>query len=107
MNTILNIIITVIILLVTGVIALQYKNFGEWLVYAVTEAEQCLGSGVGELKLRYVYDLAISKFPIVAKLIPYTTFKKLVDVALIKMKEMIATNGKIADLVIPVKSEGE
>ena len=32
----------------------------EWLLFAVVQAEKELGSGTGQLKLRYVYNLAAS-----------------------------------------------
>ena len=35
----------------------------EWLRYAVTIAEQELGSGTGQIKLRQVYDMFIERFP--------------------------------------------
>ncbi|MFR6482019.1 MAG: hypothetical protein ACLUPD_10785 [Anaerotignum faecicola] len=45
----------------------QREKVKEWLLLAVTEAEKELGSGTGQLKLRYVYDLFLRRFPAVAK----------------------------------------
>lgn len=90
----------VIVVMITGAIALQFKSFSEWLVWGVTEAEIYLGSGTGELKLKYVYDLAIAKFPIFVKFITFDLFKKLVDIALDKMREMIETNEDINNIVL-------
>lgn len=77
----------------------QLKKVREWLLYAVTEAEKQLGSGTGKLKLRYVYDMFIGKFPAVAKVITFEQFSILVDDALKEMREMIATNKAVAQHV--------
>ena len=37
-----------------------------WLLQAVVEAEKKFGSKSGQLKLSYVYDLYITKFPVMA-----------------------------------------
>jgi len=66
------------------------------LLIFVTEAEKELGAGTGEFKLSYVYDLFTAKFPIVGKLMPYTTFKVLVDKALVTMKDLIKSNQNVA-----------
>ena len=39
--------------------AQKIVNVKEWLKWAVVEAEKALGGGTGQLKLRWVYDLAI------------------------------------------------
>ena len=80
-------------------------GFENWLIWAVSQAEKELGSGTGKLKLRCVYDLAIARFPILAKFIPFTLFSKLVDLALENMREMIQTNDKIAEAIEGVAEE--
>lgn len=90
---------TVVSVAVVGVIALQYKSLKEWLVYAVSEAESVLGSQTGKLKLRMVYDMAVERFPILSKVIPFSLFSKMVDDALVVMKEMIENNKSIADAI--------
>lgn len=82
-----------VFLIVAGIYIMGFKN---WLVWAVSEAEKMLGSKTGELKLRYVYDSAVSRFPIVAKLIPFNIFANMVDGALDTMREMIEGNEAIA-----------
>ena len=57
----------------------QLEKVKQWLLIAVTEAEKALGSGTGRLKLSYVYDLFVTKFPWLAKIIPFETFSTLVD----------------------------
>lgn len=86
-------------IVVVGIIALQYKSLKEWLVYAVSEAENVLGSQTGKLKLRLVYDMAVERFPVFAKVIPFSLFSKMVDDALVIMREMIENNKSIADAI--------
>ena len=84
-----------------GIYLMGFKN---WLVWAVSEAEKMLGSGTGQLKLRYVYDSAIARFPIFAKLIPFTMFSHMVDMALETMRKMIEENENIR---LSITNEGE
>ena len=63
-----------------------------WLLIAVTQAERELGEKTGKLKLRYVYDLFVVRFPWLAKVIPFSIFSALVDDALIEMHQMLDTN---------------
>ena len=77
----------------------QRKKVKEWLLLAVTEAEKELGSGTGQLKLRYVYDLFLQRFPAVAKRISFETFSYWVDRALIDMREMLSKNKAIYRMV--------
>ena len=76
----------------------QIAAVKEWLLYAVTQAEKELGGGTGQLKLRYVYDLFISKFPW-ASFIKFETFSGWVDEALEEMKHLLSTNDKVAAYV--------
>ena len=75
-------------------------GFKNWLVWAVAEAEAMLGSKTGQLKLRYVYDLAVVRFPIMSKLLPFGMFSKLVDAALDVMNDMITNNSSIAEAIM-------
>jgi len=70
----------------------QMEKVREWLLYAVVQAEKELGSGTGKVKLRYVYDLFIDKFPTVAKAITFDMFSNLVDYAVIQMRDMLDKN---------------
>lgn len=81
-------------------------GFKNWLVWAVSEAEAVLGSKTGQLKLRYVYDLAVVRFPVMAKVLPFAIFSKLVDAALDVMRDMIENNTSIAE-AITKQIEGE
>lgn len=71
----------------------------EWLLWAVAEAEKALGGGTGQLKLRYVYDLFISKFPVASKFVTFALFSKMVDIALEKFNEMLKNNQKVQNYI--------
>lgn len=89
--------VVIVVLVGSGIYVNGFKN---WLVWAVTEAEATFGSGTGQLKLRFAYELAVKQFPTIAKIIPFSVFSKLVDDALIIMREMIENNGKIATVIV-------
>lgn len=77
----------------------QLAKVREWLLIAVTEAEAALGGGTGKLKLRYVYDLFITKFPWLVKVVSFELFSSLVDDALEEMRDMLKTNSAAKTLV--------
>lgn len=77
----------------------QLSKVREWLLYAVTMAEKEYGSGTGKLKLRYVYDLFLSKFNWIARVITFEKFSELVDKALDEMRPMLKQNERVAELV--------
>lgn len=70
----------------------KMEKVKEWLLFAVEKAEEEFGSSTGQLKLRYVYNLFITRFPGLSKLISFETFSMLVDEALKKFKEMLIEN---------------
>ena len=94
-----NIIIGIILAIILVAGGIYVNGFKNWLVWAVSEAESMFGSKTGKLKLRYAYELAIERFPILAKLIPFSLFGKMVDGALAVMRDMIENNKKIADAI--------
>ena len=67
----------------------------EWLKWAVCYAEEELGGGTGQLKLRMVYDMFIEKFPALASVLPFSIFSKWVDLALEWMREQLDKNEAI------------
>lgn len=77
----------------------QLAKVREWLLWAVTEAEKELGGGTGRLKLRQVYDLFVTRFPWLARIVPFDLFSSLVDDALEDMRDMLETNPAAAALV--------
>ena len=70
----------------------QLAKVREWLLWAVTEAEKELGGGTGKLKLRQVYDLFVTRFPWLARIVPFDLFSSMVDDALEDMREMLKNN---------------
>lgn len=105
MNT-TYIVIAALVAVFLVVLTIYLMGFKNWLVWAVSEAEKVLGSGTGQLKLRLVYDMAVARFPIVAKLIPFKLFSNMADAALKIMNEMIKNNASIAE-AITNQIEGE
>jgi hypothetical protein len=94
--------------------ALAYRFLGEekvkkWLRWAVLEAEKELQHGTGKAKIEKVYNLFVVTFPKLALIISRKRFEKLVDVALIWLDELLATNKKVASAVYnePVISKCE
>jgi len=77
----------------------QLNKVREWLLYAVTVAEKELGAGTGKLKLRYVYDMFVSRFGWLAEVITFEMFSMMVDEALEKMKDMLDSNKAVQSLV--------
>ncbi len=103
------IIVAIIAALVVAGVAI-YRYFGlpsdaqlakvrEWLLWAVTEAEKELGGGTGKLKLRQVYDLFVTRFPWLAKIVSFELFSDMVDDALDEMREMLQNNKAVKQLV--------
>ena len=81
----------------------QLIRVQEWLLYAVTKAEKELGSGTGQIKLRYVYDMFVDRFPALAKKITFDIFNTMVEQALTRMEEILITNTAVKDYVEPQK----
>lgn len=96
---VVTVIFVIFAILVTFATIMMKGGIKEWLKWAVTEAESYLGSGTGELKLRYVYDMAVKQFPIIKYIIPFSVFSAWVDEALVWMRQQIDANAKIAEYV--------
>ena len=77
----------------------QLNKVREWLLYAVTKAEKELGSGTGQIKLRYVYDMFVERFAWLSRVISFEMFSMMVDESLDKMKEMLVSNKAMQELV--------
>lgn len=77
----------------------QITKVKEWLLWAVTEAERKLGSGTGQLKLRYVYDMFIVKFPSIAKVISFEAFSLMVDEVLEKFRDLLDKNQSLQNYI--------
>lgn len=102
-----NMIITIGIIIIVGVAAYaiyyfmnlskekQLEVVREWLLLACIQAEKALGSGTGQVKLRFVYDLFIDKFKYLSLVISFEQFSMLVDDALDTMRDMISNNKQV------------
>ena len=77
----------------------QLAKVREWLLWAVTGAEKELGGGTGKLKLRQVYDLFVTRFSWLARIISFDLFSAMVDDALEDMREMLKNNRAVKELV--------
>lgn len=77
----------------------QIEIISEWLLLAVIKAEKELGSGTGQVKLRFVYDLFIDKFKFASMFITFSQFSIMVDAALITMKTMLTDNKQVQEYV--------
>lgn len=77
----------------------QVAKMKQWLLLAVTTAEKELGGGTGQLKLRYVYNMFVEKYPVAAKIVTFGAFALWVDEALDGMKEMLRTNKAAQEFV--------
>ncbi len=77
----------------------QVEMVRNWLLYACIEAEKALGSGTGQIKLRYVYDLFLSKFKYLSLVISFSQFSLLVDEALDTMRNMISNNKQVENYI--------
>jgi hypothetical protein len=78
----------------------RIEAISEWLKYAVTVAESAMQSGTGALKLQYVWSMETAQFPWITKLITFAQFSKMVDEALVWMKDQIQKNPNIAGIII-------
>ena len=108
MDNIIMIISIIVVLCAIAYCIYEFYNLGkekqiemvkEWLLLAVVEAEKALGSGTGQVKLRYVYDLFLSKFKYLSLIISFNQFSMLVDEALDVMRDMIANNKQVENYI--------
>lgn len=85
----------------------QIESVKQWLIYACIEAEKLLGSKTGILKLRYVYDLFVTKFPWLAQIISFEYFSKLVNEALETVRRQLENNEAIKNIVVGSSVDNE
>lgn len=71
----------------------------EWLKYGVTVTEKAMGSGTGALKLRMLYSMLTSQFPYTTKILSFEEFSKMVDEALLWMKNQLESNANVLKLI--------
>ena len=85
----------------------QIAKVKEWLIYACMEAEKALGEKTGKLKLRMVYDMFLTKFNWLAKIITFEKFSSMVDEALATFKKMLETNAAVQKIVSGEEGENK
>lgn len=77
----------------------QLEALKLWLRAAVYEAEEYFGSKTGQLKLAYVYKLAVTQFPWIAEYITYEEFDEKYVKAALKWLEKQLENPAISKLL--------
>ena len=70
----------------------QQRKIREVLLFWVIEAEKTFKGGTGAIKLRWVYDKFLERFPQFAGVVPFELFAKWVDDALVEMRHLLETN---------------
>lgn len=91
-------VVVAVVMLIAAVKVFGEQKVRNWLVWAVSKAEQEFGSGTGQLKLRSVYNQFIARFPKLSTFITFRRFSALVDEALNILSDMLK-NGKIANII--------
>ena len=81
--------VTVVVAFLRRPRAEQIDTLREWLLWAVMQAESYFGAETGVLKLRWVYDMFVVKFPWLAKVLSFDKFAALVDEALERMEILL------------------
>lgn len=90
------------VMVVAGLIYLirnDKEKAKKWLLLACLEAEKEFGSKTGAIKLRYVYDMFLARFPVLSKFMSFEQFSNMVDTALEEMKHLINTNMAVFNIV--------
>lgn len=70
----------------------QIKSVKKWLLYAVRCAEDEFGPKTGKIKLSFVYDLFMTRFPSVAKYVTFDMFAVYVDEVLQSLDESLSAD---------------
>ena len=76
----------------------QINALKEALKWLVLQAEQELGGGTGEAKLRYVYNMALKQFSWLS-FISFETFSSWVDESLEWLRKQLETNDNLSTYV--------
>lgn len=78
----------------------QIEELKKWLRYLVWEAEEYFGSKTGQLKLAYVYNLAVKQFPWISYVMTYEEFdEKYVKEALKWLEKQLSENPAVKALL--------
>ena len=79
--------------------ATQIATVKEWLLYVCIEAEKQFASGTGQIKLRWVFDKFVGRFPVIAQAISFGTFTVWVGEVLLEMNGILTMNKAVRDMV--------
>lgn len=77
----------------------KISDVQEWLKMAVAYAEREFGSKTGQLKLRYVYDLFLQRYPELHYFVSFEDISEWVDVALEWLNSQLESNKAIVDYI--------
>lgn len=94
--------IIIVLVLIGGVIATfkgEEHSLKNWLLYACSLAEKELGGKTGQLKLKYVWNLACAQFKFLTTFLSFDKFSEMVDNCLVDLRHLIETNNKIAKYI--------
>lgn len=98
------IVLAIAVLVVSGIAIYTFINYPtdeklkkvrEWLLVIVQQAEKEFGTKTGKMKLAWCYDLFISKFPAIAKVISFESFSLIVDDALNEFEKLLVDNKQL------------
>ena len=92
MNPVMAVVILVIII---AIIVLIYVNRKDVILksalYIVAKVEEEWGSDMGKIKFAEAYTYLKAKYPIITFLLPQTLMTKIIEDALVKLKEILAS----------------
>ena len=91
-NPVMTLVILVILVAISVLIYINRKDvILKSALYIVAKVEEEWGSDMGKVKFAEAYTYIKAKYPIVTFLLPESVLKKIIEDALIKLKEILAT----------------
>ena len=91
-NPVMALVILVILIAIGVLIYINRKDvILKSALYIVAKVEEEWGSDMGKVKFAEAYTYIKTKYPIVTFLLPESVLKKIIEDALVKLKEILAT----------------
>ena len=91
-NPVMTLVILVILIAISILIYINRKDvILKSALYIVAKVEEEWGSDMGKIKFAEAYTYIKAKYPIVTFLLPESVLKKIIEDALVKLKEILAT----------------
>lgn len=91
-NPVMALVILVILVAIGVLIYINRKDvILKSALYIVAKVEEEWGSDMGKVKFAEAYTYIKAKYPIVTFLLPESVLKKIIEDALVKLKEILAT----------------